>query len=261
MVPSSSSAADRGVDRSSPMPLWAQLEQDLRRRIADGEFRERFLTDREITDTYGVSRHTAREAVDRLIADGIVERRRGQGSFLIEDAAIEQRLGSLYSLFASVEAEGLEQRSTVLQLEVAKDADAAAHLGLTAGTSLVHLARVRWAGEEPLAIDRTWLPAEVALPLLTSDFSRTGLYAELDARCGVTMAAGWERITPIVPQPSEQELLRTQPGEPAFLIERLGRDAAGRTLEWRMSLVRGDRFRFVADWSSPMAAEAVPDQT
>jgi GntR family transcriptional regulator len=248
------------LDRTSPMPLWAQMEQDLRRRISAGDFRERFLTDRELVQAYGVSRHTAREAVDRLIADGLVERRRGQGSYVL-DEAIEQRLGSLYSLFASVEAEGLAQRSTVLQLGVAKDPAAAAHLGLTAGASLVNLVRVRWAGEEPLAIDRTWLPADVALPLLTADFSRTGLYAELEARCGVRMTAGWERIQPVIPDPSEQDLLRTGPSDPAFLIERLGRDAGGATVEWRVSLVRGDRFRFVADWSRPMAAEAVQDHS
>lgn len=248
----------RQIDRTSPMPLWAQLEQELRRRIAAGHFVDRFLTDRELVDVYGVSRHTAREAVDRLIADGIVERRRGQGSFVIEEA-IEQRLGSLYSLFASVEAEGLRQRSTVLQLEVTKDAVAAAHLGLTAGTSLVHLARVRWAGDDPLAIDRTWLPSELALPLLTTDFSRTALYTELEDKCGIRMSGGWERIQPVVPDPEEQELLRTGPQDAAFLIERLGRDSAGRTVEWRVSLVRGDRFRFVADWSNAMAAEAVED--
>jgi GntR family transcriptional regulator len=246
------------LDRNGPLPLWAQLEAELRRRIAAGHFVDRFLTDRELVDTYGVSRHTAREAVDRLIADGMIERRRGQGSFVVEEA-IEQRLGSLYSLFASVEAEGLTQRSTVLQLGLTKDPAAAAHLGVTPATSLVHLARVRWAGEEPLALDRTWLPAEIALPLLTTDFSRTALYTQLEEQCGVRMSGGWERIQPVLPAPDEQELLRTGPQDAAFLIERLGRDAQGRTVEWRVSLVRGDRFRLVADWSNAMAAEPVTE--
>ncbi len=136
---------------------------------------------------------------------------------------------------------------------------AAAHLGLTPGADLVHLARVRWAGEEPLAVDRAWLPAELALPLLTADFSHTALYDQLASSCGIRMAAGWERIQPVIPDSDEQELLRTGPQDAAFLIERLGRDTQGRVVEWRVSLVRGDRFRFVADWSSPMSAQAIDD--
>lgn len=237
--------------RSSPMPLWAQLESELRRRLAAGHFADRFPTDKELTELYGVSRHTARQAVDRLVAEGLVERRRGHGSFVV-DEEIEQPLGSLYSLFQSVEARGVPQRSTVLDLDEVVDADAAAALGVAPEVPLVHLARVRWAGEEPLALDDVWLLADVARPLLTADFTHTALYAELAGRCGLRLDSGWERIHAVVPDEEDRALLDLPDGQAAFRIERLGR-AAERPVEWRVTLIRGDRYRFLADWGAGVA--------
>ena len=117
------------IDRKSPMPLWAQVLDDLRRRLTAGEFAESFPADRELIATYGVSRHTAREAVRRLQAEGLLERERGRGT-TVRAPAIEQRTGVLYSLFRSIEDQGFEQRSKVLALDRRKDPAAAHHLGL-----------------------------------------------------------------------------------------------------------------------------------
>ena len=92
------------LDRTSPVPLWAQLEAELRRRLVAGEFTQRFPTDRELVDTYKVSRHTARDAVDRLCTDGLLERRRGRGTFIRPE--FERPAGAIYSLFRAVEALG-----------------------------------------------------------------------------------------------------------------------------------------------------------
>src|ERR687891_584603 len=68
------------LDRGNPLPLWAQLESDLRRRLSAGAFADRFPTDRDLVETYDVSRNTVREAVDRLCGEGLLERRRdGRG--------------------------------------------------------------------------------------------------------------------------------------------------------------------------------------
>ncbi|HTQ92614.1 MAG TPA: GntR family transcriptional regulator, partial [Streptosporangiaceae bacterium] len=64
------------VDRDSALPLWAQVLGDLRRRLARGEFRLRFPGDNELTEHYGVSRHTVREAVRRLQDEGVLVRGR-----------------------------------------------------------------------------------------------------------------------------------------------------------------------------------------
>lgn len=230
------------------MPLWAQLEEELRARLERGEFDTSFPTDLQLTQTYEVSRHTAREAVRHLNRTGLLRRERGRGT-VVNRAEFEQTLGTLYSLFQTVEARGVEQRSVVLELAVVTEPVAAAHLGLAPESELVHLARLRLAGGEPLAIDRAWLPAGVARPLLDVDWTHTALYGELAAIGADVPNQGWERLTPIVPSPADCARLGVRKGSAVFFLERLGTRGEA-ALEWRTTLIRGDRYRFVSDWSA-----------
>lgn len=235
------------LDRDGGPALWSQLEAELRRRLEAGHFDERFPTDHELMEIYGVSRHTARHAISKLDADGLVRRRRGVGS-AVDRRRFEQSLGSLYSLFQVVEAAGIEQRSNVLALARTTDREACDQLGLEPAHPLVHLARVRLAGTEPLAVDRLWMPSPFADPLLEVDFTRTALYDELEHATGTRPTSGWERITPTVPGDTDRQLLGLEPGVAVFCLHRLA-TVDDRPVEWRTTLIRGDRFSFVADWS------------
>lgn len=234
-------------------PLWQQVLSDLERRLADGDIAERFPTDKELTEHYGVSRHTVREAVRRLRARGLVERHRGRGSF-VNDTRLAQPLGGIHSLFRAVEEQGLEQRSEVLALQVERDADAASRLGLPADAELVRLDRLRYAGDEPLALDSVWLPADVGMPLLDVDFSRTALYDELRDRAGVTISAVEETLEPLVPDDGLRELLELEEGEALLQVRRLG-SAGDRPVECRLTLIRGRRFVYTSSWRADGALE------
>lgn len=247
----------RPLDRTSPMPLWAQLEAELRRRIDDGEWDEGFFpTDQELTEQYDVSRHTAREAVGRLCRLGLLERERGRGT-VVNRSRIEQSLGTLYSLFQSVESAGVEQTSEVLELAVVRDPVAAGQLALADDTDLVLLARLRLAGGEPLAVDRAWLPASIAEPLLSVDWTRTALYDELAGIGAPVPNQGWERLTPILPTAADRDQLGSGRTDAAFFLERLGR-CDGRPIEWRTTILRGDRYRFVTDWTAGVKSDLRP---
>ncbi len=237
------------LDRRSPVPLWAQLAAELRRQVEAGELGETFPTDVVLMSRYGVSRQTVREAVRQLVMDGLVERQRGRGS-RVRPAEFEQPLGSLYSLFRVIESQGVLQTSEVVALDERTDEGVAAELGLDPDEPLVHLERVRMAGGTPLAVDRAWLPASVARPLLDADFRHTALYDELAARCGVVPEGGREQVRPVVPTAGERSVLRLQRGTAAFLVERRTW-ARGRPLEVRRTVVRGDRFALVAEWPAP----------
>ncbi|MCK4176732.1 GntR family transcriptional regulator [Aciditerrimonas ferrireducens] len=242
------------VDRASPVPLWAQVYDDLRRGILAGAYKAGFPTDSELVAHYGVSRPTVREAVRRLVAEGLVERERGRGS-RVRPQPLVQPLGFLYSLFRVIEAQGVVQTSVVRRLEERRDPAVAAELGLPARAPLLFLERLRLAGEDPLALDQAWLPAALARPLLEADFSHTALYDELAARCGVEPEEGREEIRPVVPDPATRGVLGLGRGEAALLIERRTW-ARGAPLELRRSVVRGDRTALVAEWPRHGAAEA-----
>lgn len=230
------------------MPLWAQLEAELRTRLDEGEFDDGFPTDAQLVSRYGVSRHTVREAIRHLNKTGILKRERGRGT-VVNRAEFEQPLGGLYSLFRSIEAAGVEQTSEVLALCVTQDSEAASRLGLDENADLFFLERIRRAGDQPLAVDRAWLPLSLAEPLLQADFSHTALYDELERACGVRPNRGWERLTPVLPSFSDRERLELKRNDAAFFLERLGKHN-DEVIEWRTTTIRGDRYRFVADWST-----------
>jgi GntR family transcriptional regulator len=237
------------VDRSSPVPLWAQLHDDLRRRSDAGEFAAAFPPEMDLVAQYEVSRNTVREAMRRLRSDGVVVASRGRRPRLAEETEIVQPLGALYSLFASVEASGLEQRSVVRALEVRTAAAAAVHLGRPPAQSLLYLERLRLAGGEPLALDRVWVPEELGAPLLAVDFAHTGFYDEFLDRAGVALTGGREQIRAVVPSEDDRALLCLEDRSAALVIDRLGW-AKGGPVEWRHTLVRGDRFSVVAEFSA-----------
>lgn len=233
------------LDRSGSRALWRQLEADLHRRIDAAEFTAGFPGELALADEYAVSRQTVRLALRSLREAGVVTAHRGKAPRV---STVHQPLGTLYSLFASVEGAGMHQRSEVLTLDRRRDPDRARTLGLRPQASLVHLARIRFADDEPLAVDRAWLPAGLAAPLLGADFTHTALYREMADRCGVQPDAGHETVHAVNLDPEDADRLGVATGSAGFAIERVAL-AAGRIVEVRHTVVRGDRFSLSAQFS------------
>lgn len=234
-------------DRASTVPLWAQVCDDLRRRIDLGEFPETFPGEIALTEQYDVSRHTVREALRVLRDEGIVRSERGRAS-TVEAASFSQRLDTLYSLFSTMDKRGIRQHSVVRRLATTTNPTVADRLGLRSQAKLVVLERVRIADGSPLAHDTAWLPWQVARPLLSLDFSERGLYAALEEYCGVRVDSGNEVISAHVAPRHIKDLLELPTGVAVQYIERT--TYAGATaVEWRETHIRGDRFTLEASWS------------
>ncbi|WP_051385510.1 GntR family transcriptional regulator [Actinokineospora inagensis] len=221
------------------VPKWRRVQDDLVRRMRAGEFAQHFPSEVALVDEYLVSRTTIRRALLRLRAEGVVTAERGRRPRV--RVAVEQPLGTLYSLHTSISTAGHAQRSVVRRLEIQTDGVIADHLGLDGSTPLVHVERLRFAGDDPLAIDRVWLPADHGRPLLTADLTSTGVYAVLD-QSGLRLDRATESIRAIE-LPAADRAVLTCPV--ALSIHRLSH-ARGVPMEWRHTLVRGDRFTLTA---------------
>ena len=222
--------------------------------MATGDLEDRLPPEPQLADDYAVSRQTVREAIRRLQEARLLRRERGRGTF-VADRELVQPLGVVYSLFRNVEAQGVSQTSDVRVLDRRRDARVAARLAIPEDADLIYLERLRRADGTPLALDRVWMPASVAAPLLNADFRHTALYDELARRCSLRIDDGWERLRAVVPSRAEREMLGLTASIAAFGIDRVGR-AQGRTVEVRTTLVRGDRYSVHIEWS-PSARYAI----
>lgn len=242
------------LDRRAGLALWRQLRDDLVLRIEGGEFPERFPGEMELVEEYGVSRHTVREALRRLRTDGVIDSSRGRSS-VARPGLISQQLGALSSLFHVLESRGIRQDSRLLAADLRTDADAAARLGLRPDLPLVRIERLRLGDDVPIAWDLAWLDPELGAPLLEADLSHAALYDAWQRAAGVRLTSGRETIRAVVPSARQRALLAMERSEAALLLERTG--AVGdRLVEYRITLVRGSRFSFSAEWLSGRAYRA-----
>ncbi len=182
------------LNRISPVPLYHQLSRQLVEAIESGRLPKGSFLDSEIdlADRWQVSRPTVRRAIQDLVDSGMLVRRRGVGTQVVSDQV--RRPFKLTSLFEDLAATGLQPVTTVISHDrVAADRLVAEALGVTTGTEVVHIERLRSVGAQPLAILRNWLIVDAAGAISSDDLARHGLYALL-ARARRTTALG--RATP-----------------------------------------------------------------
>ncbi|WP_217631208.1 GntR family transcriptional regulator [Modestobacter sp. DSM 44400] len=218
------------------------MHADVRARLDAGDFTGPFPGEFDLAEQYEVSRHTIREALRQLRAEGAITSGRGRRARVATaDPVITQSTGVLYSLFSSVEASGLAQVSVVRALDIRADGVVAVRLGLEESSPLLYLERLRLAGDEPLALDRAWIPAAIGEGLLGADFRRTSLYDELLALTGIPVTGGQETVRAVIPSKAECQTLGLTPPSAACAVERTA-TSSGVPIEWRHTLIRADRF-------------------
>lgn len=232
------------VSRSSPLPLYHQVEVDMRQRIESGEWRrgEQIPTEAELCTIYGASRITIREAVRRLTEDGLLVRRRGSGTF-VREARITAGARGLTSFTEEMAALGLRGESRVLSVAVqASSAPVSDRLGLSAGAEVVTIRRLRLVDGTPMGIQCAYLPAERFPGLDAIDLGVGSLYTVLADRYGVAPVEAEETFEVAPIRAADARLLQVAAGACAFRVERVTYDERG-AFEFVTSIMRGDRYQ------------------
>lgn len=231
------------VDRSSPVPLYFQVAQHLEQMIESGELPmgARLENETDLADQLGLSRPTMRRAIEYLVGRGLLVRKRGIGTQVVQTKVTREiELTSLYDDLAKT---GRDPSTRVVSFRTEAAPDAlAVKLGIPAGTQVYAFERLRYADAEPLALMRNYVPAHL-VRLTPADLEAQGLYHLLRAN-GVTMRIAKQAIGARAATAAEARALGERKGAPLLTMERSAYDDQGRAVEHGHHLYRASRYRF-----------------
>lgn len=236
--------------RPSPIALYLQIEQELRGLIESGELGPlaQVPSEHQLSDRFRVSRMTARKALDRLVAEGILLRQPGKGTF-VANPKITHWVSTQLSFSRAMAALGLPHRTQVLNASViAAPANIASLLGLNAGASVVFLRRLRIVEDEPAALHLTYLPGRYA-GVLEGDLTGS-LIALMDA-VGAHVVDSHDSVEAVLARGPDARLLGIPSGTALVRVEGIAFSANREPLKYNEALYRGDRFRFTVDTAGP----------
>jgi GntR family transcriptional regulator len=234
----------RIVRRTSPYPLYWQVEHDLRERIASGVMTpgEKIPSEQELAEIYKTSRITIRQALTNLSTDGLVSREPGRGTF-VRGTNLATATRQLLSFTSEMGRFGVVIEAQVLFQGIEPATPPITdRFGIEEGTSIHRLDRLRLADGEPLALQRSRLPADRFPGLEKADLTGS-LYDHLLDAYGVQPSEADEviRVSTLRDDPESAERLAIPTDSSVFLLERLTYDDVG-PVDFSQSLVRGDRY-------------------
>lgn len=231
------------LDKTSPVPLYYQLATRLEQAIHDDILPPGARLENEIAlgQRLGLSRPTVRRAIQELVDKGLLVRRRGIGTQVVHGKVT--RNVDLTSLYEDLSRSGQAPQTRVLSHEVRPATeDEAEHLTLAAGDPVLHVVRLRFADEVPLAVLDNTLPTEFT-DITRDDLETRGLYQLLRER-GVTMRIANQRIGARGATADESELLEIKKNAAVLTMSRTAFDTAGRAVEYGQHCYRPDLYSF-----------------
>jgi GntR family transcriptional regulator len=240
---------DESIDKRSPVPMYYQIMRQLLEKIQGGEFAvdSTLPPERELAETYKVSRMTVRQAIIELVNEGILVRRKGIGTF-VAPPKLEQALSRLTSFTEDMAQRGMKAGAKVISFdEIVPEPTIRKTLALETGDKAYESVRLRLADDVPMALETTTLPVSLCPGLARQDLENQSLYRLLAERWGVRLDYATQSIEPVCASPHEASLLHVAQGMPLLLMHRITYNQDGRAIEHVKSLYRGDRYKFIIE--------------
>jgi GntR family transcriptional regulator len=235
------------IDHSSALPLYAQLEAMLAASISEGTFPpgSRIPNEEELVENFAVSRTTVRQTIQNLVRRGLVEIRRGKGTFVTQPK-FTQELTELSGFVEDMEALGRHPSARLLdQRVVPANESVARQLSITTGTPVVRIQRVRLADNSPLSFDETWLPQDIGEKIIENDLETEPVFALLEQKYNIPLVEAEYRLEAVAADTTVARALGIGIGSPIFMIERTSYRAGRQPIDYEKLYYRGDQIRFV----------------
>jgi GntR family transcriptional regulator len=229
-----------GLNKHSHTPLYRQLVSKISTQIASGELQpgDQVPSEREMAKLYNVSRITARLAVDELVANGLIYREQGRGSFVAEPMA--RGLMGFASLTEDLIARGSKPGSRILVHELIRgDEQVRRALKVAADEMVLHMQRIRYADDEPIAIQNTFMAQNLVPGLEQRDMTNQSLYAVLREHYYIYPTWTETQIEAMAATPDQADLLEIRAADPVLVVSGITYTESFDVVESVMTVYRG----------------------
>jgi GntR family transcriptional regulator len=234
------------IDRNSPVPLYDQLRAALLTLMRDGQLREGdpFPTEREIGESFQVSRITVRRAIDELVREGYLVTQQGKGTFVARPK-IQRHMTQMKSFSEEMAAEGHQPGSRLLSLRHEQvQGQTASALNIEEDSWVWVVERLRLADDEPICISSAYLNLPLDVSLTPAELQQqVSLWSTL-AKKGIILTRSTETIQAVAAGDREAELLHIEIGAPLLLVEGIVYSDQDVPIEYHQIFNRGDRYTY-----------------
>ena len=228
-------------------PLYEQLLSYFRLMIQIGELQpgDRLIPENELCSILQVSRTTVRQAMDQLVAEGLIVRYKGRGSF-VASPKMKRPIHYLYNFTENIRELGAVPSSVILHAAV-EIADPALMKTLELPETqpqVFHLTRIRCANESPILLEDTYVPYYLCRGIEEVDFQYSSLYQTLEDKYQLKLHHATETIEAILMGTSDAATLQCQAGIPGYRIRRRSQLESGHPFEYTSSITNAERCMF-----------------
>jgi GntR family transcriptional regulator len=243
------------IDKNSSVPLYLQIQNFLVGQIRKGEYTagSQVPSELEISAQMGVSRMTARKALDTLVSKGILYRRKGKGTY-VADSTVSYDLTTMHSFSRTLKARGYNVATKVLRVDVVTgQPEDLEKLHLDMGSRLIVVHRLRYIEGKPAAIHVAYLEHRVYAPILNVDLGAESLLDSMHAISGVQLAYSEDSVQADIAKPEEARLLELEPGSPVLRVEGVAYSEYGEPTRLSRAVYRGDLFKLMVKNATSLA--------
>lgn len=226
-------------------PLYFQIKQILKDKIENGEYKpgEIIPSEGELQEAFNVSRITVRQAINELVVEGYLSRKRGKGTIVIPHR-IEEALSSIRSFTDEMISRGFKPSTSYAKIKVLKASKkVASALKINEGDKVYEIKRIRCADDEPIVIFDTYLKGNLDLPL-DDKLYYDSLYKLLEKTNGIIVSKAYEYIDATIANKEIADMLDIEVGNPVLHTIRTSYDNNRNNVELTECFYRADRYRY-----------------
>jgi GntR family transcriptional regulator len=238
---------NKTLNKNIPIPLYYQLKTILLEYIRErhSNIEEPIPTEVEISEYFGISRPTVRQAINELVVEGYLYRVKAKGTFIAKPKIAQDFLSTLDSFNNEMRKKGLVPSTKILQKEIIKcDEKIGEILKLEPGSDVIMLTRLRSANNEPIVFVITYVPYSVCPALMESDLQNESLYEIIEKENGKLIANATRSLECIIAGEFESKLLNIEKGAPVQYFESVVYLEDGTPVEYSLAKYRSDRSKF-----------------